>query len=87
MTNNFNLLWFDETAVLEQYLRRDKVHHFIGGDLSTGFEYRPFLNNQAVVTLGVATLLPGQGFRDLYNRGVGDVPSLVMGFMVLSLAF
>jgi hypothetical protein len=87
MTNNFNLLWFDETAVLEQYLRRDNIRRFIGGDLNTGFEYRPFLNNQAIVTLGVATLIPGQGFKDLYNRGVGDVPSLVMAFMVLSLAF
>jgi hypothetical protein len=33
---NLNLLWFDQTAVLEQFVFQDGIHNFIGGDLSLG---------------------------------------------------
>src|SRR5262249_60599605 len=40
MVDNVNLLWFDETEVLEQFVFQERIHHFIGWDLRTGFEYR-----------------------------------------------
>jgi hypothetical protein len=87
MTNNANLLWFDETEVLRTFLRQSAIHHFIGTDLSTGFEYRPWLNNNAIARFGVAGLLPGRGFEDIYHRNHGEINPLVAGFVELTLAF
>lgn len=66
--NNCNFLWFDQTSVLEQYIFQERVRHRIGTDLSTGVEYRPFLNNNVVIIGGISGLIPGDGFTDLYNR-------------------
>jgi hypothetical protein len=87
MINNANLLWFDETGVLQTFLHQSQVHHFIGVDLSTGFDYRPFLNNNVIARFGIATLLPGAGFEDVYNRIHGEVNPLVAGFAELTLSF
>jgi hypothetical protein len=88
MINNANLLWFDQTPVLETFLFQSKVHHFIGTDLSSGFEYRPLLSNNVVMTFGVSTLIPGQGFSDIYNNFRSDTNTpLFAGFMELVLKF
>jgi hypothetical protein len=87
MINNVNFLWFDETAVLEQFLFDGSIRHFIGVDLSTGFEYRPLLSNNVIITLGLSALLPGRGFRDIYDRIDGDVEPLLAGFLQLNLTF
>ena len=43
--SNVNLLWFEETEVLEQFVFQSDIARFIGTDLSMGLEYRPVLNN------------------------------------------
>lgn len=85
--NNYNLLWFDKTAVLDQFLFQGNVDRFIGADLSTGLEYRPLLNENVVMLFGLATLIPGEGFRDLYNRYKNDVPAPVAAFGQLTLKY
>jgi hypothetical protein len=87
MINNVNFLWFDETRVLEQFTFDGNIHHAIGTDLSTGFEYRPFLNNNTIVVLGLSALIPGEGFRDLYDNVTSAVPTMVAGFLKLNLTF
>ena len=87
MINNVNFLWFDETAVLEQFTFDGNIHHFIGVDPSIGFEYRPFLNNNVIMTLGFSGLLPGAGFRDLYDKFSKDVNPLGAAFLELNLNF
>jgi hypothetical protein len=88
MVNNANLLWFDETQVLNEFLFQEHIHRFIGTDLSTGFEYRPLLNNNVIMKFGVSTLLPGRGFRDIYNNLTADVNSpLWAGFLELTLTY
>jgi hypothetical protein len=87
MTNNANLLWFDETAPLQTLLHQAEIRHFIGADLSSGIEYRPLLNNNVITRIGIATLLPGHGFEDVYNRVHGDVTPLFAGFVELNLTF
>jgi hypothetical protein len=87
MVNNVNFLWFDETGVLEQFTFDGNIHDFIGVDLSTGLEYRPLLSNNVIVTLGLSALLPGRGFRDLYDRINGDVQPLLAAFLELNLTF
>ena len=85
--NNCNFLWFDKTNVLEQFLFDGNIHREIGVDLSTGIEYRPFLSNNVIFKMGVAGLLPGRGFKEIYNRLGHDVNPLGMMFMETTLLF
>lgn len=87
LISNLNLLWFDQTEVLEALVFQKGIDQFIGTDLSLGFEYRPHLNNNIIVVGGVQGLVPGAGFRELYNPIVGNVPALFAGFMNLALKF
>lgn len=85
--NNFSLLWFDKTNVLEQFLYDGRIDRMIGADLSTGLEYRPLLSENVVMVGGVSVLVPGQGFRDLYNNFSDRVDPLVAGFLNVILAY
>ena len=79
-----NYLRFDHTEVLELLLFQSPIHTHIGWDLSLGARYRPLLSNNIVLLAGVATLLPGAGFKDIYgpDRGplVGTFADLVLSF-------
>jgi hypothetical protein len=85
--NNYNLMWFEHTAPLETFLFQEHIHRFIGADLSTGLEYRPLLSNNILLTFGFAVLLPGQGFRDIYNRFMNVVDPLISTFVQTELTF
>lgn len=63
-----NYLRFDSSEVLEFLTFQGDVDEEIGLDLSAGFRYRPFLNNNFVILGGVSALLPGQGFEDIYEE-------------------
>ncbi|HEY6322902.1 MAG TPA: hypothetical protein VJA16_15230 [Thermoanaerobaculia bacterium] len=79
-----NYLRFDHTEVLELLLFQSPIHTHIGWDLSLGARYRPLLSNNIVLLAGVATLLPGTGFKDIFgpDRGplVGTFADLVLSF-------
>jgi hypothetical protein len=87
MFNNLNVLFFDSTNVLEHFLFDGRIHQFIGIDLSTGFEYRPLLSENISMILGASMLIPGAGFKDLYNNFSSSVPPLAATFINLNLAF
>ena len=60
----------------------------IGLDLSSGFEWRPFHNDNMVVLLGASALIPDQGFKDLYNEYLSeDVDLLYASFAELTLTY
>lgn len=77
---NTNFLWFNQTEVLQTLVFQDSIATNIGVDLSIGTEYRPLLNNNIIFVGGVSCLIPGGGFRDLYNPLVGKVDTLAAGF-------
>jgi hypothetical protein len=52
---NANLLWFDQTEVLERFVFQDGIARRIGTDLSLGLEYRPRLSDNMIVAGGVST--------------------------------
>ncbi len=81
LITNYNLLWFDKTNVLQQFLFQGNIDRFIGADLGWGCEYRPLLSENVVFLGGVQMLIPGQGFRDIYNNFNNRVGDLVAGFM------
>jgi hypothetical protein len=87
MVNNINFVQFAQTNVLQQFLFAGHIHHSIGTEPSSGFEYRPFLNDAVVLVTGVAALLPGLGFRDIYSNFGNRVDTPFAGFASLVLAF
>src|SRR5258708_5674859 len=66
---NENYIRLDKTQPLEFLLGQNNIRHPIGFDSSLGLVYRPMLNNQIELTGGAAVLTPGQGFRDIYEKG------------------
>ena len=66
LTANVNVLAFAKTEVLETLLFQAPVRRFIGVDIALGSRWRPWLNNNVILSSGVAVLLPGRGFRDIY---------------------
>ena len=85
--NNCNFLWFDETESLKTFTFQGNIRDYIGVDLSTGFEYRPLLSNNAILTAGLSMLIPGGGFKDLYNRLTDSVNPMLAAFMQVELAY
>ena len=61
---NGSYLRFATVEPLEHFLQQPKIGHNIGYDLSLGMVYRPLLNNNIILTGGLAAFIPGSGFRD-----------------------
>jgi hypothetical protein len=78
-----NYLRFAETETLELLTFQPEIDREIGLDLSLGARWRPLLSNNLVVVGGVAALLPGDGFEDIYE----DVGTLYGAFVNLSLVY
>src|SRR5262249_48574731 len=87
LITNANFLWFDDTNTIEQFIFQGDINRSIGADLSMGLEYRPFLNNRAIVTAGVSSLIPGKGFHEIYDPLVGNVPTMFATFVDLALSY
>jgi hypothetical protein len=81
-TVNVNWSKFVHTQVLETVEFQSGIHHAIGVDSGVGVQYRPLLSDNITVTAGVGTLVPGQGFKDLYTGR-----TLFSGFVNLRMVF
>jgi len=64
---NANYMWFAHTDSLELFLQQSGIPREIGTDLSVGFQYRPYLNNNVIMNIGVSAFLPGDGFEEIYE--------------------
>ncbi len=88
MINNVNYLLFNDTAVLEAFTFQSDISRKIGLDLSSGFEWRPFHNDNMILTFGGAALIPDQGFKDLYSEYAPmDADVLFAAFFEAALTF
>lgn len=67
LVTNTSFLQFDQVAVLQDLRQDGSITRDIGVDLSAGFVYRPFLNNNVIIRTGVAVLLPGSGQENLFG--------------------
>jgi hypothetical protein len=79
---NFNYLRFAETEPMEVLLQQNKIHNDLGLDYSMGVIYRPLLNNQVILTGGVAGFSPLQGFTDIYSS-----KTLYSGFLGVTVKY
>lgn len=64
---NANYLRFDRTEPLEIVLFQPGIRHSIGADVGVGFEYRPPLSENIVITAGTSGLIPSMGFDEVFN--------------------
>lgn len=71
---NANYIRFMETDPLKTALLTDKIDREVGLDLSIGFQYRPLLTDNIIVSAGFGALIPGKGFRDIYRTTTTPAP-------------
>ena len=76
--SNVTLLRFERTDVLQAVLFQRDIAEEIGLDYGTGFEYRPWLNDNFVIQAGVSWLTPDEGFRNLLTSGTLYAPFAVL---------
>ena len=82
---NANHLWFENTTVLENLRVEGSIPKDIGYDLSASVIWRPKANQNIVFRLSGATLLSGDGFKDLFdNLGNQDEFYSVLANVTLS---
>ncbi len=71
---NANYILFADTDPLKTALFIAKVGNEVGWDLSLGFQYRPFLTDNVIFSSGFGVLIPGSGYRDIYQTNPNSVP-------------
>jgi hypothetical protein len=71
---NANYIRFMETDPIKTALLTDRVSHELGYDLSLGFQYRPLLTDNIIISTGFGSLIPGAGYRDIFQTGTDPVP-------------
>lgn len=76
---NFNYIRFAETDPLKTVLLTDKVGAEFGYDISTGFQYRPLLTDNVIISTGIGLLVPGRGYRDIYRSNTDPIPGFDTG--------
>ena len=81
-TLNVSFLQLQSTEVLRRVLFQDTVSRALGFDYSVGAQYRPWLNDNVIVTAGISLLQPGRAFKELLTR-----EALYSPFVVLTLAY
>jgi len=72
VSGNANHLWFEDTATLEALRVEGSIPKSIGWDLSAAAIWRPKATQNLVFRLSAATLIAGDGFRDLFDNLGGD---------------
>lgn len=67
LITNVSYLQFDAPETVEVLRQDGSISRNIGFDLSAGFLYRPFLNNNVQFQFGASTLLPDNGLDNLFG--------------------
>lgn len=81
LVTNVNLLQFHHTETLQRLLFQGGIDRAIGIDLGGGFQYRPALNDNMVITAGMSALLPGKGFKQIFADKILYSPFVVLTLM------
>ncbi len=68
VSGNANHLWFQNTATLQVLRSEGSIPKDIGWDLSVAGIWRPKATQNVVGRLSAAVLVPGKGFRDLFEN-------------------
>jgi len=71
---NANYLQFDTTDPIKKLLMTNDAGRSIGMDVSLGFQWRPFLISNVIISAGCGVLLPAAGYRNIYTNTVPADP-------------
>ncbi|MBC8002612.1 MAG: hypothetical protein H7X97_08500 [Opitutaceae bacterium] len=71
---NANYVRFADTSSLQTALLTTQIREDLGVDLSIGFQYRPLLTDNIILSAGFGAFLPGGGYRDIYRTSTVPVP-------------
>jgi hypothetical protein len=69
LITNINFIRFHHTESLELAVFQPQIEKFLGIDFSSGFKYRPYLNDNIVFFFGASVFRPGAGFTSIYDNG------------------
>ncbi|WP_250893837.1 hypothetical protein [Croceibacterium selenioxidans] len=72
LSGNANHLWFENTSTLQALRMEGSIPKSIGWDLSAAGIWRPKATQNLVFRLSAATLIAGDGFRDLFDNTDGS---------------
>jgi len=85
VSTNFNHLWFENTSSLQALRTEGSIPKDIGFDLSVATIWRPKATQNIVGRLSAAVLLPGDGFKDLFdNKQKNDAYVSILANVILS---
>jgi hypothetical protein len=71
---NLNYIRFMNTGPIKEAIFTQTVARDFGFDLSTGFQYRPLLTDNIIISAGFGVLLPMRGYKDIYQTSSTQVP-------------
>jgi hypothetical protein len=81
---NISKLDFVDTSSLEVLRNQGSIDTDIGVDISAALQYRPFMSQNIVLNASMAALLPGKGFKQLYNADDGKTQYSVLFNLLMS---
>jgi len=70
---NGNYIRLAETDSIKTALLTSRADNEVGWDLSVGLQYRPLLTDNIIISAGFGTLIPGRGFKDIYQTSTQPV--------------
>jgi hypothetical protein len=76
-TINFNAIALDKVETVQRLLFQGEIDKFLGFDVGVGFQWRPMLTDNLLVTTGVSAFQPGKGFKQILNTGLLYTPFVV----------
>jgi hypothetical protein len=81
---NVNQLWFDNTSSLSVLRNQGAIDRALGTDVSVAVQYRPFFTQNIVLNVSAAVLVPGRGFKQLYETDGGSTPYSILANLALT---
>jgi len=85
VSTNVNHLWFENTSSLQALRTEGSIPKDIGFDLSVATIWRPKATQNIVGRLSAAVLVPGKGFKDLFdNKKKNDAYVSILANVILS---
>ena len=81
---NLNQLWFANTSSLSALRQQGEIDRGLGTDVSLAIQYRPLFIQNIVLNASAAALIPGKGFKQLYETGGSATPYSILANLVLT---
>jgi len=81
---NVNQLWFNNTSSLSVLRNQGDIDRNLGTDVSVAVQYRPLFSQNIVFNISAAALVPGKGFKQLFQADGSNTPYSILANLVLT---